>query len=150
MRLILAIGLEPQRKREAQRILVNSSLDIDCDWKSFLFSVIGRVDPSDPVFHGFRSGAGAINKRTVQCFSLRSEAGPILMSATSIKVGPHLELRAQCSSWSIGRASAYSLYIILQHGTKREIVHSVAATNKTSQVPAVKLCDCKGENLPFR
>lgn len=149
MRLILATGLVPQRKREVQRIVVNSSLEVDpmvmnCDWKSFLFLAIGLgVDPSDPVLHDLGRGADAINEHTVQSFALRSEAGARLIEIRWHKAGPRLELTAQCSSWSIRRALAHSLHMIIQRGDKREILHFIAAINKTSQAPTVQICDCQ-------
>lgn len=148
MRLILAASLEPQRKRAVQRILVNSSLDVDptvmnCDWKSFLFLAMALgVDPSDPVLHDLGRGADSINEHSVQSFTLRSEAGIKLIETRWHKVEPYLELTALCSSWSIRRALAHSLHMIIQRETKREILHFVAATNKTCQVPTVQVCDC--------
>lgn len=149
MRLIHALGFEPRRKREAQRILVNSSLDVDtvvinCNWKSFVFLAIGLgVNASDLVLHDLGSGADVINEHAVQSSALRSEAGMKLIDIRWQKGTPHLELTAQCSSWSIRRSLAHFLHMTVQREAKTQLLHFVAATDKTHQLPTVKSCDCK-------
>lgn len=149
MRLIPAIGLEPQRKRNVQRILVNSTLDVDplvmdCGWKSFLFLVLGLgVNPSDPVLHNLGKGTDAVNEQNLQSMALRSEAGTKLIGIRWHERAPHLELTEQCSSWSIRRSLAHSLHMIIQCEAKRELLHFVALTNKTGQTPTAQICDCR-------
>lgn len=149
MRLVPVLGLEPQRKREVQRFVVNSTLDVDpivmnCDWKSFLFLVLGLgVNPSDSVLHSLGKGTLAVNEPNMQSMALRSEAGTKLTSIRWHKKAPHLELTEQCSSWSIRRSLSHSLHMIIQCEAKRELLHFVALSNKTGQISTAQICDCR-------
>lgn len=98
---------------------------------------------SDPVLHDLGRGTIVANEHAVQSLALHSEAGMKLIDIRWQKGAPHLELTAQCCSWSIRRSLSHSLHMIVQREAKRELLHFVAATDKTHQIPTVQVCDCK-------
>ncbi|KAL8822873.1 MAG: hypothetical protein Q9191_006401 [Dirinaria sp. TL-2023a] len=149
MRLIHAIGLEPQCKKQAQRILVDSSLDVepvtlDCDWKSLVFLSLGLgVNPSDPALHSLGEGTGALSEQTLRPAALRSETGQRLIGIRWHQGLPCLELTDQCTSWSIRRSLAHTLHIITKREGKWEVLHLVPVTTDTYRTPIAQICDCE-------
>lgn len=149
MRLIHAIGLEPQRKKQVQRILVDSSLDVEpvtleCDWKSLVSLSLGLgVSPLDPVLHSLGGGTDAISEQNLHSAALRSETGQRLIGIRWHQGLPCLELTEQCSSWSIHRSLAYTLHMITKREGKWEVLHFVPVTTDTYRTPIAQICDCE-------
>lgn len=104
MRLLYAIGLESKRKKQVQRILVDSSLEVDtvsmnCEWKSLVFLALGLgVSPSDPALHSLGDGTSAANEQSRQSTALRSETGQHLIGIRWHEGVACLELTEQFSS----------------------------------------------------
>ena len=149
MRLIHAIGLEPQRKKRAQRMLVDSSLHmepvtLECDWKSLLFLSLGLgVSPLDPTLHSLGESIDAVSEQNLQSAALRSETGQRLISIRWHQGLPCLELTTQCSSWSVRRSLAHTLHMVIKREGKWEVLHFVPVTTKTDQIPTAQICDCE-------
>ena len=149
MRLINAVGLESQHKKQFQRIVVNSSLDVDpvamnCGWKSFVFLALGLgVNPMDPALHGLGGGKDAVSEKNLNSTALHSETGQRLIEIRWHEGVPCLELTEQCYSWSVRRSLAQSLHMITIRDGRQEVLHFSPLTNKTWQTPTAKICDCK-------
>ena len=153
MRLIHAIGLESQRKKQFQRIVVNSSLDVNppamnCSWKSFVFLALGLgVDPMDPVFHGLGGRKDAVSEQSLQSTVLRSETEQRLVEIRWHEGAPCLELTEHCSSWSVRRSLAQFLHMVSVREGRKEVLHFVPVTGEKGQTPTAEICDCKETNL---
>lgn len=149
MRLIQAVGLEPQRKKQFQRTIVDSSLDVDpvaisCSWKSLVYLALGLgVTPTDPTLHGLGQGKDAVNEQNLHSTALHSEKGQRLIEVQWHEGVPYLELTEQCSSWSIRRSLAQFLHMITMCDGRREILHFVPVINGTPKTPNSQICDCK-------
>ena len=152
MRLIHAIGLESQHKKQFQRIIVNSSLDVNplamnCGWKSFVFLALGLgVNPMDPVFHGLRGGKDAVSEQSLHSTALHSETGDRLIEIRWHEGVPCLELTEHCSSWSVRRSLAQFLHMVITHEGRQEVLHFVPVTGERGQTPTAQICDCKEIN----
>ena len=153
MRLIRAIGLESQGEKQFQRIVVNSSLDVNplamnCDWKSFVFLALGLgVSPLDPVFYGLGGGKDGASAQSLRSTALHSEMGQQLVEIQWREGVPYLELTEHCSSWSVRRSLAHSLHMVVARESKQEVLHFVPATGGNSQTPTAQICDCKETDL---
>ena len=149
MRLIQAVGLVSQRKKQFQRIIVDSSLDVDpvainCSWKSFVYLALGLgVNPTDPTLHGLGQGKDAVNEQNLHSTALHSETGQRLIEIRWHEGVPYLELTEQCSSWSVRRSLAQFLHMITICDGRREILHFVPVINGTPKTPNSQICDCK-------
>lgn len=149
MRLIHAIGLEPQRKSRARRIIVDSSLDlapviVECGWKSLVILSLGLgVSPTDPTWDILSETAAEISEQRLHLTALHSELEERLIDVRWQEGNLRLELTEECSSWSMRRSLAYSLHMLTRDGGKREIFHFVSPTNSTGGGAFAKKCDCK-------
>lgn len=149
MRLIHAIGLEPQRKSRARRIIVDSSLDlapaiVECGWKSLLILSLGLgVSPTDPTLVILSETAAEISEQRLHSTALRSESEERLIEVRWQEGNLRLELTKECSSWSVRRSLAYSLHMLTRDGGKREVLHFVSPTNSTGGGAFARKCDCK-------
>lgn len=148
MRLIQAVGLEPQRKKHFQRIIVDSSLDVDpmameCSWKSFVFLALGLgVDATDPTFHGLGRGKSAVNERDLHSTALSSETGKHLIELRWHEGVSCHELTEHCSSWSVRRSLAQCLHMISMSDGRLEVLHFVLVVNEAPSAPIAQICDC--------
>ena len=153
MRLIHAFGLEAQREKQFQRIVVNSSLDVNpldmnCGWKSFVFLALGLgVDPMDPFFHGLGGGKDGVSEQSLHSTALHSETGQRLVEIRWHEGVPCLKLTEHCSSWSIRRSLAQSLHMISTREGRQEVLHFVPGMGEIGQTPAAQICDCKETNF---
>ncbi len=153
MKLINAIGLDFQRKKQFQRIVVNSSLDVNplamkCGWKSFVFLALGLgVNPMDAVLHDLGRGKDAVSEHSQQSTALHSEAGERLIEIRWYEGVPCLELTDHCSSWSVRRSLAHFLHMVNRREGKQEVVHFVPPTGQKGQTPIAQICDCNDINL---
>lgn len=149
MRLIQAVGLESKRKKRFQRIVVDSTLDVDpvainCSWRSFVYLALGLgVNSIDPTFHGLGRGKDAVNEQSLYSTALDSQTGQRLIEIRWHEGIPHLELTDQCSSWSVRRSLAPFLHMITICDGRQEILHFVPVVNETSKTPNSQICDCK-------
>ena len=148
MRLIQVVGLEPQRKKQFQRIIVDSSLDVDpmamdCSWKSFVFLALGLgVDAADPTFHDLGRGKRAVNERDLHSTALRSGTGKHLIELRWHEGMSCLELTEQCSSWSVRRSLAQCLHMISMSDGRLDVLHFVPIVNESPPTPMTQICDC--------
>ena len=153
MRLIQAIDLETRHKKQFQRIIVDSSLDVDpvainCSWKSFAYLALGLgVNPIDPTFHGLGRGKDAVDEQSLHSTALHSETGQRLIELRWHQGTPCLELTEQCSSWSLRRSLAQFLHMITVCDGRQEILHFVPVVFETSKTPISQICDCKNTTL---
>ena len=152
MKLIHAIGLEPQRQKQFQRIVVDSSLEVsplamNCGWKSFVFLALGLgVDPMDPVFHGLGGGKDAISEQSLHSTALHSETGQRLVEIRWDEGVPCLELTKHCSSWSVRRSLAKFLHMAITREGRLEVLHFAPVIGEYGQTPNARICDCKEIN----
>ena len=149
MGLILAINLTSQRKRQAQRMVVDSSLDVDtiaveCNWRTVVFLALGLgVSPTDASLHSLGSDKKAINEQSLQSTALHSENGRRLIEIRWHEGGPSLELTEQCSTWSIRRSLAHFLHMVVKGNGRQEVLHFVPITARAGQASTTRICDCK-------
>lgn len=149
MRLIQAVGLESKRKKRFQRIVVDSTLDVDpiainCSWRSFVYLALGLgVNAIDPIFHGLGRAKDAVNEQNLHSTALLSETGQRLIETRWREGVPYLELTEQCSSWSVRRSLAQFLHMIIVCDSRQEILHFVSVVNETPRTPNLQICDCK-------
>lgn len=155
MRLIHAIGLEPQRKKQLQRVVVNSSLDVNplamnCGWKSFVFLALGLgVNPMDRVLHGLGGVKDAVSEQSLQSTALQSETGQSLVDIRWHEGVPCLELTEHCSSWSVRRSLAPSLHMVTSREGRQEVLHFLPVRGENGQTPTAQICNCKEINFNF-
>ena len=150
MGLILANNLaSSQRKRQAQRMIVDSSLDVDaiaveCSWRTLVFVTLGLgVSPTDTSLHSLGGDKNAINEQNSQFTALHSENGQRLIDIRWHEGSPSLELTEHCSTWSIRRSLAHFLHLVVNANGRQEVLHLVPVTAGADQTPTARICDCK-------
>ncbi|KAL8721908.1 MAG: hypothetical protein Q9225_001504 [Loekoesia sp. 1 TL-2023] len=149
MGLVKADKLTPQRKRQAQRMVVDSSLDIDtiavdCNWRTVVFLALGLgVSPIDASLHSLGGNKNAINEQSLRPTALHSENGQRLVEIRWHEGGPSLELTEKCSTWSIRRSLAHFLHMVVKGDGRQEVLHFVPTTTRAGQTSTTRICDCK-------